>query len=326
MVRDYLQIICFVVNRCISPEGSSQSFFILKQQIKIIDQSYNEVLELTNSIGTEFFQQSQLTLQRIDNMKTRYLHLHQALGNGILKEQVSEIEEILNSVIVYEKFSLSDEFQYWIQREILMVRPKNYFSWATKKENDLQGILLEKMPQIFDGDTTTLAIEHIEMKSINKPICTFKGRVTNDLLSGSGIFEFYNGNFYSGQLKNGLREGRGFFTDINLIVYYGEWKNNVKEGRGIEKYANSSIYCGYFAAGHKHGRGVLFDTIGNIYDGEWENGTFQQGKVDLKYQLGSFYVGQYKKNMKEGIGVVRNRKGPVPPGCKSVVSIEDICE
>ena len=90
----------------------SKATIDLLAKIKIMDQSYKEVLELTNSIGTEFLQQSQLTLQKIDNMRTRYFHLSQALGNEILKEQVSEIEEILSTVIVYEKFSLSDEFQY----------------------------------------------------------------------------------------------------------------------------------------------------------------------------------------------------------------------
>jgi len=93
------------------------------------------------------------------------------------------------------------------------------------------------------------------------------------------------------------------------VIYEGEMVDSKREGRGISLYTDGTLYEGEWKRNKEHGYGKLMSTDRKkiIYDGEWERGrmqgtgTYYYGTSD-PLQPGSRYVGEFKENLRNGIG------------------------
>ena len=151
------------------------------------------------------------------------------------------------------------------------------------------------------------------LKKINskKSICeiTFEnldiytGELTNNEIEGSGELKWKNGNHYKGQFKNGLRHGKGIFiSHSHQLKYTGNFYKGVRNGLGKITYNSGSSYEGFFNLGQKEGKGIFIYKSKNFYIGDW--------KKDLKNGFGKIYwqdqkqiyKGYWKDNHQEGLG------------------------
>ena len=93
------------------------------------------------------------------------------------------------------------------------------------------------------------------------------------------------------------------------VIYEGEMVDSKREGRGICLYTDGTLYEGEWRRNMEHGFGKLMssDRKKIIYEGEWERGkmqgtgTYYYGSSD-PLQLGSRYTGEFKENLRYGMG------------------------
>lgn len=136
-----------------------------------------------------------------------------------------------------------------------------------------------------------------------------------------------NGDIYQGEWKDGKANGNGTFVRVeDQSVYDGEWINDEQTGKGTETWDNEqSVYTGDFVDGKKTGKGV-FTKDGSKYTGDFVDGQFHgegkyfnaltkrtfEGKfannnfVSGKMLMadGSYYKGQYNKDLMNGDGTI----------------------
>ena len=87
----------------------------------------------------------------------------------------------------------------------------------------------------------------------------------------------------------------------NNTIYEGYIINNEFEGYGELRnpYYN---YFGYFSCGKKNGKGKLEDFVKKLeYNGDFKD-NMKHGIGEERYQDGSIYIGEFKHNMKNGKG------------------------
>ncbi|KOB75777.1 Radial spoke head 10-like protein B2 [Operophtera brumata] len=102
---------------------------------------------------------------------------------------------------------------------------------------------------------------------------------------------------YKGQWDKYVREGKGLMIWPNHDFYRGEWKNGVMSGYGMyiwDAYYNNTLslpsitaYRGLWFKGQRNGYGIL----------------------NLGLGLGSHYKGEFKNNMKHGVGKFVSNNG-----------------
>jgi hypothetical protein len=124
----------------------------------------------------------------------------------------------------------------------------------------------------------------------------YKGRY-DDIIRKDGIFE---GEFLFGfRLKGKIIASDGTYYDGN----WGRDENFIWDGIVIvEKltYRYEGTYIGTTTGEYAfHGQGKKIEIDGSIYDGEWRNGEFINGKVKEIYPNGNIYEGDYN-----GIGII----------------------
>eukprot|EP00535_Pseudo-nitzschia_heimii_P008612 CAMPEP_0197177120 /NCGR_PEP_ID=MMETSP1423-20130617/2839_1 /TAXON_ID=476441 /ORGANISM="Pseudo-nitzschia heimii, Strain UNC1101" /LENGTH=1107 /DNA_ID=CAMNT_0042626619 /DNA_START=55 /DNA_END=3378 /DNA_ORIENTATION=+ len=93
------------------------------------------------------------------------------------------------------------------------------------------------------------------------------------------------------------------------VIYEGEMVDSKREGRGVCLYTDGNMYEGEWKRNKEHGYGKLMssDRKKIIYEGEWERGRMQ-GTGTYYYisshpdQLGPRYVGEFRENLRNGIG------------------------
>ena len=93
------------------------------------------------------------------------------------------------------------------------------------------------------------------------------------------------------------------------VIYEGEMVDSKREGRGICLFSDGTLYEGQWKRNKEHGYGKLMssDRKQIIYEGEWERGrmqgtgTYYYGSSD-PLKLGSRYVGQFRENLRNGMG------------------------
>jgi len=93
--------------------------------------------------------------------------------------------------------------------------------------------------------------------------------------SGSGRYDFANGDFYDGEWKSGLRHGKGTYVWKELNEkYFGDWAGGLKEGKGTFTYPNGDVFTGPYVNGNRHGKGELVKV-----DGEIRTENYKEGKL-----------------------------------------------
>lgn len=86
---------------------------------------------------------------------------------------------------------------------------------------------------------------------------SYEGDFTDNLITGTGLYKWTNGESYYGSFVNGKMHGKGLYKWPDGGQYEGEYVNNIKEGKGIFKWANGKIFEGEFKNGRPSGPGFL---------------------------------------------------------------------
>lgn len=101
-------------------------------------------------------------------------------------------------------------------------------------------------------------------------------------------------------------------TNPKYVIYEGEMADSRREGRGICLYSNNMLYEGEWKRNKEHGYGRVMtsDRTRIIYEGEFERGRMQgrgtyyydEGESFKFTEAGARYIGEFKENMRHGIG------------------------
>lgn len=140
-------------------------------------------------------------------------------------------------------------------------------------------------------------------------ICNQKERYEGDFnfgkKNGSGEQHQEGVYTYKGGFKNDTYDGEGeyVYEDETGRSYRGLWENGKYHGQGTYTFQNGDVYQGEYFEGSKHGHGKLtMQEKGVVYEGEWANGKQHgQGKLyataDLKEIIsGTWDMGQFQKD------------------------------
>jgi hypothetical protein len=106
----------------------------------------------------------------------------------------------------------------------------------------------------------------------NTPDC-YEGDFKDNLINGTGIYKWANGDIFHGTFKDGKMDGKGVYKWPDGGQYEGEYVNNLKEGFGIFTWSNGKIFKGFFKLGRPHGQGKM------VSDTETFDVTFEEGII-----------------------------------------------
>ena len=125
------------------------------------------------------------------------------------------------------------------------------------------------------------------------------------------------GESYYGLWRADLPNGYGVFRWFSGDVFMGQWSNGVEQGFGVYRYGpygefGGDRYEGMYFGGNRQGTGTYFyaggidedmkPVPGGIFLGEWLKGRMHGFGV-LSYSDGEYYVGAWKHDKKDGLGV-----------------------
>ena len=100
----------------------------------------------------------------------------------------------------------------------------------------------------------------------------YEGEFKDGAMTGTGVFNWENGDSYTGDVLNGMLHGYGIIYYSSGCTYEGMWRNNSKHGTGIYFYTSGDTYDGEWRNGAKDGKGVFRNRDRKIiYDGEWKD-------------------------------------------------------
>ena len=87
---------------------------------------------------------------------------------------------------------------------------------------------------------------------------------------------FSNGDLYTGSMLNGVMHGYGFYQYVDGAVYEGEMHRGQRHGLGTYQSSYGERYIGEFKHNQRDGRGVKYCADGQILDGYWYEGMFEE--------------------------------------------------
>ena len=110
----------------------------------------------------------------------------------------------------------------------------------------------------------------------------------NGVMSGTGTYNFSNGDIYVGEFVDGKKMAKeslhGDF-EFGGDVYEGEWKDDERNGIGIlifnDPHFKGDRYEGEWKNGKRHGNGIYHYADGTSFKGTWANGELQEKAVEL---------------------------------------------
>jgi len=142
----------------------------------------------------------------------------------------------------------------------------------------------------------------------------YEGEFKDGAMTGTGVFNWENGDSYTGDVLNGILHGYGIIYYSSGCTYEGTWRNNCKHGTGIYFYTSGDTYDGEWRNGAKDGKGIFRNRDRKvIYDGEWKDdnrtgyGILYNPEDETKIE-GYFYNGipvnefVYEFNQEHGTG------------------------
>ncbi len=129
----------------------------------------------------------------------------------------------------------------------------------------------------------------------------------NGQMHGIGSIKRYlSGYEYEGEFKDGAMTGTGVFNWENGDSYTGDVLNGILHGYGIIYYSSGCTYEGTLRNNCKHGTGIYYYTSGDTYDGEWRNGAKEGKGVFRNRDRQIIYDGEWKDDNKTGYGILYN--------------------
>ena len=129
----------------------------------------------------------------------------------------------------------------------------------------------------------------------------YEGTVKNNRITGEGTYTFKNGDTYKGKVTNGLRDGFGVFKSSN-IYYEGEWKNGLKHGKGKIIQGNMEL-DGEWEKGIISGKCRIKWKSENVFEGQLKNNAMNGNGFMIWYNKKEKYIGQWKNNLQNGFGI-----------------------
>eukprot|EP01087_Luapelamoeba_hula_P006534 TRINITY_DN1660_c0_g1_i2.p1 TRINITY_DN1660_c0_g1~~TRINITY_DN1660_c0_g1_i2.p1 ORF type:complete len:888 (-),score=159.27 TRINITY_DN1660_c0_g1_i2:4-2667(-) len=137
----------------------------------------------------------------------------------------------------------------------------------------------------------------------------YSGNWEENLPQGQGTLTCVNGVTYQGGWHHGQFHNKGTLNLPNGCEYKGEWSHGERDGLGtLMQYADPSqktivimSYRGIWRKGMKAEQGIL-DNLNGKYDGEFAN-DFMEGQGTMEYRDGSRFIGQWKRDRREGVGI-----------------------
>lgn len=143
--------------------------------------------------------------------------------------------------------------------------------------------------------TATMANAKYEERRF--PVGTYKGQIVNGKRHGYGECLYDAGPHYKGNWLHDRCHGDGIFID-NDSRYSGQWRMGRKHGFGEEVWHDDGTkYLGEHTDGNKHGRGQYVWADGSSYEGEFRNDVVE-GYGVLRDKQGGVYTGQFVDNMR----------------------------
>ena len=114
----------------------------------------------------------------------------------------------------------------------------------------------------------------------------------------------------------------GTYTWADGNKYVGKWQDGRRNGQGTLTYANGTKYVGKWKNGGRHGLGRAYATNDAVYkEGTWANNqlfrphtVMNDGFGTFTYANGNKYVGEYREDLKNGVGTMVSPNGTVLHG------------
>lgn len=170
----------------------------------------------------------------------------------------------------------------------------------------------------------------------------YNGEWKEDLMDGEGTYTWLDDTKYKGRFKQGMREGKnGEYDDPQGLKYKGEFFADKFYGFGEAEWADGRSYQGGWKDGRQHGYGKFIfaknskfeNYIGNwnegqiynegrlamkngdTYEGEFEGNGIRHGFGEyIWYSAGLCYRGEWKDDLREGIGELVCKDGEAYEG------------
>ena len=142
----------------------------------------------------------------------------------------------------------------------------------------------------------------------------YEGEFMNGKRNGQGTFSFEDGGVYRGQWKDDKFHGQGVIFHSNGTELSGEFRNGeIVYGKSI--YPNGDVYEGEWKIGKPNGKGRFVFYSGDKYNGEIKDGrmhgkgtmTYTQRRSNLDQR--ELYVGEWKRNLENGMGIMTYKDG-----------------
>lgn len=152
---------------------------------------------------------------------------------------------------------------------------------------DYEPTLITEISQIITNES----IQAVEVETNGK----YTGSRVDGKKSGTGKYEWNNGNVYEGEFSDDLMHGTGKLTIVGEGTYEGEFVQGKRSGDGTFTFANGDVYKGDWVDDKMEGSGVYTFANGDVYSGAFSNNKFN-GTGTYKKD-GSSYTGTWKDNV-----------------------------
>lgn len=179
-------------------------------------------------------------------------------------------------LLSHPKFSENVPLELIIQKELEEKTSIIYIgSFENSKRNGF-GALIYKNGAIYQGEWRD-NLAHGKGTMIYSTGARYEGEWYQSRWNGYGKLTYPNGDYYIGNFKNGVRNGNGYFNYCESgNTYDGMWVGDKENGKGELKWANGDKFVGLFKDGQMDGEGVMTFADGNVKEGNWVKGIFQE--------------------------------------------------
>ncbi|MEE0913160.1 MAG: CFI-box-CTERM domain-containing protein [Ruminococcus sp.] len=189
-------------------------------------------------------------------------------------------------------------------------------SWSGNKRNgngiykykngkELKGVWKDN--KIWDGSgylAANVKIDNNGMITSKNAFEFYEGDFKQGVYCGKGKLNYDKGGSFEGEFKNGrpwLGNGR---LVTSTFIYDGDVKEGKRDGFGKTKNNNGKIWEAEYVNDEVEGNCKITYADGSLFEGEYRNGVWVQGKGVVFYDDNSKYEGEIRNGKRNGNGVL----------------------